>query len=70
MAQVAGKRMEPEICKREFASGKDIRYRVMVRGKWSGIRSYRKRQQKNSGIMWPWEMIGSPYISGVEWWIA
>lgn len=59
-----------EVCKKEFASGKDIRYRVMVHGKWSGIRSYRKRVQKGGGMMWPWDMIGSPYISSVEWWVV
>lgn len=59
-----------ETCKKLFGEGHDIRYRVMVRGKWSGIRSYRKRLQKNGGIMWPWEMSGSPNISNVEWWIV
>jgi len=69
MALVAGKKMDPEICIREFVAGRDIKYRVMVRGKWSGIRSYRKRVQKNGGMMWPWDMIGSPNISSVEWWV-
>jgi hypothetical protein len=69
MSQIAGKRMDPEVCKKLFVDGHDIRYRVMVRGKWSGIRSYRKRVQKGGGVMWPWDMIGSPNISSVEWWV-
>lgn len=65
---IAGKKMDPEICKKLFADGShDIRYRVMVRGKWSGIRSFRKRCGKTATV-WPWDMIGAPAISGVEWW--
>jgi len=53
-----------------FAIGKvDIVYRIHYspkngkRGKWSGLRSFRK---SNSSI-WPWDMIGAPNIQVVKW---
>jgi len=77
MSLVAGKKMLPEVAIQIFNEGHDIRYRFMhsekrgkeLAGKWTGIRSYRKAVSKNSGTMWPWDMLGSPYIQSVEWWV-
>lgn len=77
MSQIAGKKMGPEVAKQLFHDGHDIKYRFIhsekrgpeLKGKWTGIRSYRKAVKKNSGVMWPWDMLGSPYICSVEWWV-
>ena len=50
----------------------DIKYRIHhsgTNGRWSGIRSFRQAVQKNSGVMWPWDMVGAPHIQALEWWI-
>jgi hypothetical protein len=46
----------------------DFLYRTKTKGKWSGWKSYRKAvNTKGKNPPYPWDMIGSPSISDVEW---